>query len=57
MAEQDTEAPSTETSPDRAEEVAEGTGREDNRNELVEDSPVPDPTSGDTDSDDIPNAD
>ena len=30
---------------------------EDNRNEEVDDSPVPDPTSGDTNTGDIPEAD
>ena len=30
---------------------------EDNRNEQVDDSPVPDPTTGDTNADDIPDAD
>jgi hypothetical protein len=57
MAEQDTEAPTTGTSPDRAQEVADGSGRKDTRNDNVDDSPVPDPTSGDTDADDIPDAD
>jgi hypothetical protein len=57
MADQDTEAPATDTAPDRAEQVASGTGREDDRNDTVDDSPVPDPTSGDTDTEDIPEAD
>jgi hypothetical protein len=57
MADQDTEAPAKETSPDRAAEVADGPGREDDRNERVDDSPAPDPTSGDTDAEDIPEAD
>ncbi len=57
MAEQDTEAPSTETAPDRAEEVADGSARDDDRRELVEDSPVPDPASGDTNTEDTPDAD
>ena len=35
----------------------EGSPPDDNRNEEVEDSPVPDPTRGDTDADDIPEAD
>jgi hypothetical protein len=57
MAEQDNEAPSLGTSPDRAEDVADGPGREDNRNDLVDDSPIPDPTTGDTNTEDIPDAD
>ncbi|MBD0329918.1 MAG: hypothetical protein ICV64_07435 [Thermoleophilia bacterium] len=57
MADQDTEAPSKETSPDRAAEVADGPGRNDDRNEQVEESPVPDPTTGDTNAEDIPEAD
>ena len=57
MAEQDTEAPSLGTSPDRAQEVADGDAREDNRNETVDDSPVPDPTTGDTNTEDVPDAD
>jgi hypothetical protein len=31
--------------------------REDDRNEEVDDSPVPDPTSGDTTAADVPDAD
>jgi hypothetical protein len=31
--------------------------REDDRNEEVEESPVPDPTSKDTDAEDVPQAD
>lgn len=57
MAEQDTEKTGTGTSPDRTEEVADGPGREDDRNDLVDDSPVPDPTTGDPDAEDIPSAD
>ena len=45
------------TTSDRAAEVAATEGREDNRNELAEGSPVPDPTQDDTGADDIPDAD
>jgi len=31
--------------------------REDDRNDEVEESPIPDPTAGDTDTGDIPEAD
>ena len=57
MSEQDTEQATTPTSPDRAEAVADGPGRVDNRNEEVDASPVPDPTANDTGADDIPDAD
>ena len=57
MTTEDTEGVIEPTSPDRAEEVALGSGREDNRNEQVDGSPVPDPTADDTDTDDIPEAD
>lgn len=57
MSEQDTEAPSAGTSPDRAAEVADGPGQEDDRNDLVDDSPAPDPTTGDADAEDLPTAD
>jgi hypothetical protein len=57
MSEQDTEPPSTGTSPDRAEDVATGEPREDTRNDVVDDSPAPDPTSGDTTAEDVPDAD
>jgi hypothetical protein len=39
------------------ENVAESHPRDDDRNEEIEDSPAPDPTSGDTDADDDPQAD
>ena len=35
----------------------EGSPPEDDRNEEIADSPVPDPTQGDTNADDIPEAD
>ena len=57
MTTEDTEAVSTETSADRAEEMAVGPGRTDNRNEEVDASPIPDPTADDTGADDIPEAD
>ena len=57
MDEQDTEAATHGTSPDRAAEVAQGPGRVDNRNDEVDASPVPDPTADDTGADDIPEAD
>ena len=57
MSTQDNEAVTTETSPDRAEEVAVGPGRVDNRNEEAEGSPIPDPTADDTGADDVPEAD
>ena len=44
------------TEPDRAEQVATGDGREDDRNEPAG-SPVPDPTADDTGADDVPDAD
>ena len=44
-------------SPDRAADVAVSEGRTDNRNDEVEGSPVPDPTEGDTNAEDIPDAD
>lgn len=37
--------------------LPEGTPREDDRNELVEGSPIPDPEEEDTGSDDVPEAD
>ena len=43
--------------PDRAAGVAATEGRDDNRNELVDASPIPDPTQDDTGADDIPEAD
>lgn len=57
MDEQDRQAATTPTSPDRAAEVADTEGREDNRNEEVEGSPIPDPTEGDTNAEDVPDAD
>jgi hypothetical protein len=39
------------------ENVAESNPREDDRNEDVDDSPAPDPTTGDTDEEDNPGAD
>ena len=53
----DTEQVVEPTTPDRAEEVAVGPGREDNRNDEVDGSPIPDPTGEDTGADDIPEAD
>jgi hypothetical protein len=57
MADQDTERVSTETSPDRAAEVAESDTQRDNRNEQADGSPVPDPTAGETNAEDVPQAD
>ena len=57
MEAEDTEAASTSTSPDRAEEVAVGDAREDDRNEELEQSPVPDPEAKDTGAPDDPQAD
>ena len=57
MAHEDTEAASHETSPDRSEEVAVGGGREDNRNEELDQSPIPDPEAKDTGTGDDPQAD
>ena len=57
MSEQDTEAATHETAPDRAEEVTAGPGRIDNRNDEVDASPVPDPTADEAGADDIPEAD
>jgi hypothetical protein len=34
-----------------------GEPREDDRNEVVDDSPAPDPTDGETGSEDVPEAD
>ena len=51
------QAASLSTSPERAREVAQSEGRDDDRNEEVPDSPVPDPTEGDTHTGDIPEAD
>jgi hypothetical protein len=39
------------------ENVAQPSPREDDRNEELEDSPAPDPTSGETDEQDDPGAD
>jgi hypothetical protein len=39
------------------ENVAQPTPREDDRNEELQDSPAPDPTSGETDEQDDPGAD
>ena len=47
----------TPTTPDRAADVAGERGRVDNRNDEVDASPVPDPTAGDTNAGDIPEAD
>jgi hypothetical protein len=39
------------------ENVAEPQPRDDDRNEEIDDSPAPDPTTGETDEDDDPGAD
>jgi hypothetical protein len=39
------------------ENVAQPTPREDDRNEEIDDSPAPDPTTGETDAQDDPGAD
>lgn len=57
MTENEPEQATEPTTPDRAAEVAATEGREDNRNDLVDASPVPDPTQDDTGADDIPEAD
>ncbi|MFN2470273.1 MAG: hypothetical protein ABR583_04650 [Gaiellaceae bacterium] len=56
MDDQDTQQATEPTTPDRAAEVAATEGREDDRNEEVDGSPVPDPTD-DTDAEDVPGAD
>jgi|tagenome__1003787_1003787.scaffolds.fasta_scaffold20693169_2 hypothetical protein len=56
MDDQDTQA-TEPASPERAAEVATESGRDDNRNDEVEGSPVPDPTATDSGADDIPDAD
>ena len=53
----DTEGVTEPTRADRAQEVADGEGRVDDRNEEVDASPIPDPTQDDTDAGDIPEAD
>lgn len=45
------------TGGDVADPNPEGAPPEDNRNEKVADSPAPDPTEGDTDAGDVPEAD
>jgi hypothetical protein len=40
-----------------SENVPQQTPREDDRNEELDDSPAPDPTSGETDEQDVPGAD
>ena len=57
MDDENTEQATEPTAPDRAAEVAATQGREDNRNELAQGSPIPDPTEDDTGADDIPDAD
>ena len=57
MEAKDNEDVTQATSADRAEQVADADSREDNRNEEVSDSPVPDPESEDTDAGDDPGAD
>ncbi len=57
MSDENTEQATERTTPDRAAEVAATEGREDNRNDLAEGSPVPDPTEEDTGAEDIPDAD
>ena len=57
MEAEDTEAASTSTSPDRAADVATGEGRPDDRNEEIDESPVPDPTTKETGAGDDPQAD
>ena len=47
----------TPTEPDRAADVADERGRVDNRNEELDQSPVPDPTAKDTNAGDDPQAD
>jgi hypothetical protein len=39
------------------ENVAQPPEREDDRDEVVDDSPAPDPTSGEHDAEDVPDAD
>ena len=57
MDEQDSQGATTPTTPERAADVADTEGREDDRNEEVEGSPIPDPTEGDTNAEDVPDAD
>ena len=57
MEAEDTEAASTSTSPEHASEVATGEGRPDDRNEEIDESPVPDPTAKQPGAGDDPEAD
>jgi hypothetical protein len=49
--------PTEPASPDRAAEVAAGDGREDDRNDVIDQSPVPDPEAESEDAVDDPQAD
>ena len=58
MSEEDTEAPTTPTEPDRARQVQHGAPpRADDRNEELDQSPVPDPEEKRTGAGDDPQAD
>ncbi len=57
MTDENTEQATEPTTPDRAAEVAASEGREDDRNDLAEGSPIPDPTEEETGADDVPDAD
>ena len=55
---EDTEQATSPTTADRAAEVAQGPGgRPDNRNEELDQSPIPDPEAKDTSTADDPGAD
>jgi hypothetical protein len=49
--------PTEPASPDRAADVAAADGREDDRNDVIDQSPVPDPAAEDADAGDDPQAD
>ncbi len=57
MDEENTEGVTSPTTPDRAAEVAQVIGRPDDRNEELEQSPIPDPEDKDTGAGDDPSAD
>ncbi len=57
MHEEDSQGATSPTTPERAAEVASGAGREDDRNEELDQSPVPDPEDKDSGAGDDPQAD
>ena len=57
MTEQEDTQATEPANPDRAAEVAVGTGRRDDRNEQTGGPPEPDPTDAPSDAGDVPEAD